>query len=243
MQRQIALRSRLPWGATAALLIASTACMPGSVRAVDEWLIGLERGDDDAVVAWSHPRDRDLVASALQARASDPTALLSLALPPQPLEHYFVEIERKSEDGRRHVVETELTLKNPLPYASEKVGQSLEGIPKTRKLVRYFASVRVPNEGWRVFLDLSAVVARAEFVERFQAALEAEDWARAGAMLASIPPPPDDPAAQKDDDRMEAALQSQLERAVDRSERIKKARTSTGAASRDEPSSSKNPGK
>lgn len=212
---------------------ATSACMPDSVQAVDAWLSGLEAGDTQQVVRWSHPEDRELVAQGLHDRATDPTSTAALALPPTPIDHYFVGIDHKSPDGTRHVVQTELTLKNPLPFASEKVGQKLEGIPETRKLTRRFLSVRT-EEGWRVQLDLPAVVARARFAEAFQAALDEARWADAQAMLDAVPPPPDDPESQRSTDRMAQALAAALAEA-------QKTRTSTVALPKTDDSASSPP--
>lgn len=201
--------------------------MPDSVQAVDAWLKGMETEDPEAVVRWSHPADQPLVKRGLADRAGDdPTSLAALALPPKPLEHFFVKIERKSRDGTRHVVLTELTLKNPLPYASKRVGQELEGIPKTRKLTTRFLSVRVPELGWRVKLDLPAVLARARFAEAFQAALDEKRWDAAAALLEAVPAPPDDPNAQSQADRLAEALAAELEKARP------KTRTATAAPAR-----------
>ena len=199
--------------ATALVVWGLGGCMPPSVRAVDAWLSGLSAGDDAAVVAWSHPADQPHVARGLADRATDPTTHAALALPPPPIEHYFVGIDHKSEDGTRHVVQTQLTLKNPLPFASRKVGQSLEGIPETRMLTKRFLSVQLPSGDWRVKLDLPAVIARAELAERFAAAITARDWNTAEGLLADVPPPPDEPDALQKTDRLAETLAAELAKA------------------------------
>lgn len=216
--------------------------MPDSVQAVDNWLQGLETGDAEAVVRWSHPGDQALMRQGLADRAGDaPTSLVALALPPAPLEHYFVEIAEKSPDGTRHVVLTELTLKNPLPYASKRVGQELKGIPKTRKLTTRFLLVRVPEVGWRVKLDLPGVLARAEFAEAVQKALSEARWADAAALLEDVPPPPDDPNALTRTDRLAETLSAELESRLARAKTSTAASGGTGGASPDSADAASNP--
>jgi len=211
--------------AVAWLATVASGCMPPSVRAVDGFLEGLEARDPDRVARWAHPADRALVKEGLAERRENPTGFLALALPPEPLEHEFIGIAHKSDDGARHVVQTVLTLKNPLPFASEKVGQPLEGVPETRALRKKFLSVRLDSGDWRVKLDLPAVVARAELVEAFQAALDAGRIAEAEALLDDVPPPPDEPSAVQARDRLAEGLRTELKRA-----RLLRAATSSTAA-------------
>lgn len=208
--------------ALAAACGALTACMPPSVQAVDRFLDGLAAEDPEGAAAWVVPKDREGVRTGLALRRSDPTALEALILPPTPLSHYFVEITKKSPDGRRHVLLTELTLENPLPAVSERVGQSLDGIPKTRVLTRRFLSVRQSPERWAVQLDLPAAQTRAEFVTRFEDLLDAGNFSKAKALLQRVPPPPDNGRRQPPVDRLEASLKARLDEA--------RTRTATRAA-------------
>lgn len=148
--------------AAAAALIAGTlaACSPPpAVQAVDAWLAGYAKGDVEAVVAQSIDADRALVRAALAELDQVPTGTLAMALPPRPLSHEILEIESKDEAAGRWVVLAKLTLKNPLPYMSERVGHVLPDMPKTREHKRRFLAVRT-DAGWRVKLDLERVAER-----------------------------------------------------------------------------------
>ena len=204
-------------------LVGAGACSPPpSVRAVDEWLSAYAEGDIDRMVENTTPADRARVRSAMAALERSATSSLALTLPPRPLSHELVEIEKKSDNGRRHVVLCRVTYKNPLPYMSEKVGQDLP-IPKTRTRRRRFLSVRQDGR-WGVKLDLDRVVRRADFVERFQTALRRRDYSAAEAMLQAVPAPPDEANAQRTKDRLATTLREQFEAAK------KGTRTSTKAA-------------
>ncbi len=191
-------------------VLLASGCMPPSVRAVDEWLDAFEAGDTESMVLWSHDADRPLVRKAMAERQADPTGLHSLALPPTPQSHYIEAIASKSDDGRRHVVATELTVKNPLPFSSRRMGQELEGVPETRKLSKRFLSVQVAPGDWRVKLDLPRTLERARFAERFEEALSDRDRSSAESMLRSVPPPPDEADALQKKDRLQASLRDRM---------------------------------
>ncbi len=199
------------------VLLGLTACMPPSVRTVDEWLTSYAAGDTDRMLERTWSGDRTLMQAALQEQQSDPSGPRSLLLPPRPIAHEIDEIETKESDDR-HVVIAMVTMKNPLPFASERVGNALPDIPKTRTEERRFLAVR-DGEHWGVKLDLPRVEARAQFAARFFDALGKKEFDAARAMLASIPPPPDDPNAQKTKDRMVDELQKELEKKVKTSTR------------------------
>ena len=135
--------------------------------------------------------------------SSSATSSLALALPPRPIGHELLEIESKS--AGRHVVLTRISMKNPLPFMSEKVGQRLP-IPKTRTRRRRFLSVRQANGEWGVQLDLEQVMKRTDFVRRFQRAVGRGDFTHAEALLEQVPSPPDEANAQSKKDRLPATL-------------------------------------
>lgn len=186
--------------------------MPPSVQAVDGFLKGLEAMDPEAAARFAHPDDQELVREGVKARSVDPTSQAALALPPTPLDHYIVEIESKSDDGRRHVVRVDLTLKNPLPAMSKRVGQELDGIPETRTLKTRFLSERVAGDRWRVKLDLPATRQRADFVRRFEKELSAGRLEAAEALLSQVPAPPDNAEALQKTDRLLQTLQGELDK-------------------------------
>jgi hypothetical protein len=191
-----------------AFLLLLSGCMPPSVKAVDDWLAHYAAGDVEGTVAVSASQDRDLVRAAMVEQAKDSNGATAMLLPPKPLKYEIREIASKDSDDR-HVVLAWVTAKNPLPFASERVGQSLTGIPKTRSDERKFLAVR-EGERWGVKLDLPAVKARADFVTLFFDAVGKKDYEGAKAMLAHVPPPPDDPNAQHAKDRMIVELEKEL---------------------------------
>lgn len=197
-----------------------SACMPPSVRAVDGLLNGLA-GDDPAQAArFVVPQDRPWVERGMRSRQKDPTAPEALALPPRPLRHELLEISSKGPEG--HVVLAELTLNNPLPAVSKKLGHELPDFPKTRKLTRRFLSVpHAPGE-WGVKLDLAAAHRRAEFVRAFEQALVTKDFSKAQQMLRQVPPPPHNGRKQPKEDRLRTALRAELDRAQQRAASKKK---------------------
>lgn len=192
----------------APLLLGCLACeVPPPRRAVDAWLTAYTAGDRPTMLAHTATADRALVAAALTAQAEDPTASLALALPPRPLSHEVLDREQGGDD--RQIFLTRLVLKNPLPYAGEKVGQPLPQIPRTRGQWRRFLLVR-EGKAWRVSLDLKRVMERTAFVTRFLGALERRDFDEAEALLRSVPPPPDVPESQVNKDRLPRVLGAEL---------------------------------
>lgn len=181
--------------------------MPPSVKVVDELLTGLETEDVERAVNAVHPDDRALLRKGMSA--SSRTELEALAIPPRPLEHEMVEIADKQAD--HHVVVADLKLKNPLPFASERMGQEMPDMPKTRPLTLRFRAEKLPNGDWAVRLDLPATLARSQFVQRFQTALDEGRLDDAEAMLSQIPPSPVTPQAQIDADRLAESLLEELE--------------------------------
>lgn len=222
--------SLLPKGGL--LLVACVACSPPpSVRAVDQWLSAYAAGDVETMIANTTPADRALVREAMAAAARSKTSSLALALPPQPIRHELLEIEKKSADGRRQVVLCRVTTKNPLPYMSERVGQPLD-IPKTRTRRRRFLSIRGDDGQWGLKLDLERVIARTAFVERFRATLARRDYVAAERLLDEIPAPPDEANAQRRADRLRASLREALAKAR---RGVKPSRTASAAADRTAP--------
>lgn len=188
---------------------------PPSVQAVDAWLTAYAIDDVQEMADNTVPADRDLLRQAL---GSAPTSTLALALPARPLSHEILEIERKEDAGRRHIVLCKVTAKNPLASMSKRVGHNLD-IPRTRTHRRRFLSVRGPDGRWGVKLDLAQVVARAQLVQRFNEALARRAYDRAAALLQDIPAPPDEANAQRKQDRLKTTLQARLEAARRRSPR------------------------
>jgi hypothetical protein len=186
--------------------------MPPSVQAVDDWLRAHANGDSAGMAERTWSGDRDLVKAALAEREKDPNGALALLLPPKPISHEIVEIQTKETDDR-HVVLAKVTMKNPLPFASERTGNALPDIPKTRTEERKILAVR-EGDRWGVKLDLEAVKLRASFAEDFFSALGRKEWDAARAMLRSVPPPPDDPNALQRKDRMVLELQEELDKRV-----------------------------
>lgn len=191
-------------------LLLAACSPPPPVKAADDWLTAYTAGDIPAVLRNTAPADRPLVEAALKAQAEDPRAALALLLPPKPLKHEYLE---KSEQGPgRQVILMKLSLKNPLPYAGDKVGQPLPGVPRERGQWRRFL-VEKEGKTWGVRLDLERVRARTVFVERFLDALERRDFDRAQAMLAQVPPLPDVPESKVDTDRLPVVLTAELKNA------------------------------
>jgi hypothetical protein len=217
----------------AGLFVFLPACAPPSVKVVEGWLTAYAAGDSDAMVASTVEADRPLLEKSLVATSTAPMSTLALALPPKPLKHEFIEIEKK-EGSDRQVILIKAELKNPLHYEAKRVGQSLPNIPKTRWKRHRYLAVR-EGDGWFVKLDLEAMIARQRYAERFSALLGTWKLEEAAAMLDSIPPLPDDGnARRRKRDRLSDTLTEQLEEAKKKREamRAKTASTSTSAPSR-----------
>ena len=182
--------------------------MPPSARAVDRWLTAYAEDDGDTMAAYTAVDDRDLVRSALHALREAPTSTLALALPPRPVAHEVIEIENKAPG--RHTVLTLVTMKNPLAFSAERVGQTLDDVPRTRRAQRRFLSIE-SDSSWGVKLDLHAALIRIEYAVRFEAALSRGDFVAAQSMLSSIPPPPDEANAIRHKDRLEENLRHRLQ--------------------------------
>jgi hypothetical protein len=194
------------------LLFVAPACKPAAVVAADEWLTAYAAEDTERLIARTWSGDRELVRAALAELATVPTGTLATSLPPRPTKHELLEVESKSDDGTRWVVLAKTTLKNPLPFASERVGHVLENMPKTREQRRKLLVVR-EGESWGVKLDLARTVERAKFVGEFLRVLAARDFEGAEKMLANVPPPPDEANALKKSDRLVDTLKAELEKA------------------------------
>lgn len=193
--------------------VASIAgCMPPPARVVDEWLAGFAAGDSQRVLAATRPEDRELLGAALAELEHTPTGTLAMSLPPRPVSHELVEVESKDDARGRWVIATKMTLKNPLPYVSKRVGQLLDDIPKTREQRRRFLVVRTGTE-WGVQLDLARVRERFLYASRFASLLDREAYAEAEAMLAELPPPPDEANALAKTDRLGEVLALELAKA------------------------------
>ena len=199
-----------------ALALPAACQPPSSVQAVDRWLTAYAAADVETMVAHTAADDREYVRRAMTTDSK--TSSLALALPPPPLSHEILEIERK--DGpTRHVVLCRVKMKNPLPYMSEKVGQDLK-IPKTRTRRRRFLSVRGPDGRWGVKLDLRQVLARTRFVRDFREALRQRNFVHAEAMLTSVPASPDEANVQSSKDRLAATLAADLRAATSTSAKV-----------------------
>lgn len=187
--------------------LAVSGCRPASVESVHQWLLAYAEGDAERMVEHTWSGDRELVGRAMKARETSATSTLAMALPPRPIEHELVEIEKK-EPGR-HTVLTVIQMKNPLPYVSKKVGQDLPDVPKVRPERRRFLAVQ-EGERWGVKLDLAAALARVRFVEAFERVLAKGDLERARAMLEEVPAPPDEANALQTRDRLKEALTERI---------------------------------
>jgi hypothetical protein len=203
-------------------VLAICACKPPAVIAVDEWLDGYAAGDAERVVSHTYSEDRELVRAALEQLKTVSTGTLALALPPQPLSHQIVEIESKDNDRGRWIILTKTTLKNPLAVTSKRVGNELQDMPMTRDQRRRFLVIK-EGEQWGIKLDLRRVVARDEFVARFEQQVDAHQLDAAEAMLAAVPPPPDEANALHKSDRLVESLRERLAKA-------RKPATNTGAS-------------
>lgn len=196
------------------VVFAFVACKPPAVTALDQWLTAYEKNDVEHVVERTWSGDRELMRAALTELtelATVPTGTLAIALPPRPLSHEVIEVESKSDDGSRWTVLVKTTLKNPLPYASERVGHVLENMPKTRDQQRRYFLID-ESGSWGVKLDLAHTIERAKFVGEFQKKLSARDYDAAEKMLENVPPPPDEANAQKKADRLIDTLKSELDK-------------------------------
>ncbi|MCB9652144.1 MAG: hypothetical protein H6730_36915 [Deltaproteobacteria bacterium] len=193
-----------------AVLVLAAGCKPPSVVALDQWLDAYGQDDTERMVANTWSGDRPVLREALEALRTAPTSTLAMALPPRPLSYELVEIETKAPG--RQVVLTTITMKNPMAYASERVGHVLPDIPKTRPERRRFLMIQ-EGEAWGVKLDLAAAVARVDFAAAFERRLAARDLAGAAKMLEAVPPPPDEANAMKSHDRLAEALQERLQKA------------------------------
>lgn len=210
------------------LSLSLAACSPPpAVQTVDAWLAGYAKGDVEAVVAQSVDTDRALVRAGLAELEQVPTGTLAMALPPRPLSHEILEIESKDDEAGRWVVLAKLTLKNPLPYMSERVGHVLPEMPKTREHKRRFLAVRT-DEGWRVKLDLERVAERQVIALRLERAFARGALDEARAAIASLPPPPDDGNGTRRSDRLKETFEAELARR----EKARTATTTTATTSR-----------
>ena len=180
--------------------------MPPSVKAVDELLFAFETDDTERAVAAAWSKDRELLRKAMEERKKDPNGKLALLLPPKPVEHEILEIAKK-EEGRQVIIAM-VRMKNPLPFASERVGQKLPYVPKTRSEHRRFLAIK-EGERWGAKLDLEAIKKRTEFAEQILDLIAKKDLDEAEALLKSAPPPPDEPNAQKKD-RLVEQLQADI---------------------------------
>lgn len=200
---------------TIVALAALTGCAPPSVKVVEAWLAAYGADDTAALKNATLPADRELLETCLAATSTSPMSRQALALPPKPLRHEFLEIEKK-EGTDRQVLLVKMELKNPLHYEAKRVGQSLPNIPKTRWKRRRFLSVK-EGENWYVKLDLATVLERAHYAERFLGLITARRLKEAEAMLESIPERPDDGDARRTKkDNLEDALKLALEKAKKR---------------------------
>ncbi len=210
-------RRSIIWLATMGVTVVSCT-PPPSVQAVDRWLTAYEAGDVEAMLRHSVAEDQPLIQAAMNQ--SSLTSSVASILPPKPVAHELVEIERK-DSSSRHIVLCKVTTKNPLAFTSKQVGQDLD-IPPTRTRLRRFLSVRDPSGRWGVKLDLPQVMKRIRFVDEFSAHLDAGGFDQAEAMLSELPESPDEPNTQPDNDRLSDSLTELLAKVRKRS-----ARTST----------------
>lgn len=200
------MRSLMMCGPLAAWMVACSP--PPSVQTVDTWLTAYAQGDVETMVAQTWSGDRDLVRTAMAELELSSTTTLAMALPPRPTKHELVELEHKAPG--RHTVLTVITMKNPLAFVAKKVGQDLPGVPETRPERRRFLAVQ-EGETWGVKLDLSAALARVQFVRDFERALKAQDLPTAQVMLQEVPAPPDEANALTKRDRLKDTLTQRTE--------------------------------
>lgn len=192
--------------------VFAVSCKPPAVVALDQWLLAYRNDEVEKMVAATWSGDRELLRAAMLELREVPTGTLASSLPPRPLEHEVLDVDSKSDDGDRWVLLAKTTLKNPLPFASEKVGHVLEGMPKTRDQRRKYLLVR-EGEAWGVKLDLQRTVERAKFVVAFQNLVARGRFDEAEQLLGKIPESPDEANAQKKTDRLQETLRADLNKA------------------------------
>lgn len=213
-----------------ASILALAGCMPAPVKAVDRWLDAYAVMDRATLLTITAPADRALLEQGLDALGQTPVPAIGHALPERPVDHAIVEVADKAPG--RWIVATKLTVPNPLPFTSKKVGQELPGVPETRPLKRRFLAVEVDG-GWVVKLDLARVVARAELSDALLGMIgegrldEAERRLEAGP-----PPPPDDGNGKPGEDRLVEELSRRIAGARERRAAARRAQTATVAPSR-----------
>lgn len=174
--------------------------MPPPVRALDTWLSAYALGDREKLVERTSTSDQALLAKGLAEAAKDPTGTLALALPPRPLDHSILEVVKKG--AGRQVISARLVLPNPLPSASERVGQPLPGVPETRPLRRRFLVIE-EAEAWVVKLDLERVVERSRIATEVLGLIAEGRLAEADRrLLEGVPAPPDDGESGPAQDRL-----------------------------------------
>lgn len=194
-------------------LLGFAGCMPPPVRAVDDWLKAYAASDTARQLALTAPKDRVPLRAALEA---PPTSRASLALPPHPIAHEILDIVERAE--ARQVVEVRLTIENPLPAASRRVGQAMPGIPRTRTVRHRFLAVRA-SEAWRVQLDLARVLERAAYAEHLLKLVVRGQLAEAETALQTVPPVPDDGHRSRKD-RMVEEMARRIEEARSRTSTV-----------------------
>ena len=205
-------------------VVSASACMPPSVKAVDDWLLAYQQLDAEAVALNTCAADRELARSGVEAVRTSATSSLALMMPPRPIKHEIHEIETK-EDGR-HIIVATLTLKNPLPFMSEKVGHVLPGIPKTRSLKQRYLVIQ-EGERWGLKFDLALRQERLQFASRFGRLISKRRYAEAAALLQHVPPRPDSGNSLRKSDRLKLGLQAQLDKAL---KKVKNSTTSKAVA-------------
>ncbi len=185
--------------------LGAFACKPAPVQTVEHWLAAHVVEDWPKLIQNSSQIDQPLLKRWVQ---KSQTSSLSEALPPKPKEYEIIEISKK-EKGRR-LVYVKLVLKNPLPYASEKVGHKLpENFPRTRNVRRNYLAV---EEGgvWRVKNDLPRVEERIKGALKIDLLIDGGKLSQARALIDSLPEPPDDGRAVTDKDHLKLGLEKRL---------------------------------
>lgn len=161
--------------------------MPPPIRAAELWLTAYAAGDEAQLMAVTVPDDRDPLQRALRAPN---TSRIALALPPRPVEHRIIEVADRGQGWQ--ILALELTVANPLPSASRKIGAPMRGIPETRS-VRHRLRLEEVSGAWGVRLDLAQVLLRARFSEELLLLIADGYLAEARRRLAaSLPAPPQD---------------------------------------------------
>ncbi|MEL6183685.1 MAG: hypothetical protein AAFU79_03605 [Myxococcota bacterium] len=198
--------------------------MPAPIRAADTWLTAYAAGEGDPMLAATVPEDRTALEAALRA---PPTSRVALALPPRPVEHRIIEVADRGPDWQ--IVALELTIENPLPSASRKIGAPMAGIPETRSVRQRLRVENYGGDAWGVKLDLDQVLKRARFAEELLLLIAEGQLTEVRARLESeIPEPPRDGHRGSSEAPRPDRLLEELERRLEEAEKLARSSTVSG---------------